>query len=69
MTTFWNTAFTKRSYECTEIVAIKADELPKGYDAKVWKPNGIEVRETAGGIIRLDIIHQNGQRFERYGYL
>lgn len=32
MQTFWNTRFTKRDYEATNVVAIKADRLPVGYD-------------------------------------
>ena len=68
MQTYWNTKFTKRDYEATNIVAIKADRLPRGYDPAIWKPNGIEVRECIE-LIRLDITHENGECFERYGYL
>lgn len=68
MTTFWNTKFTKRNYECTTVVAIKADELPKSYDPAVWKSNGMEVAEGIE-LKRLEIAYQNGERFEKYGYL
>jgi hypothetical protein len=68
MTTFWNTKFTKRDYECTNIVAIKAEKLPKGYDPEIWKANGMEVREGIE-LMRNDITHQGGERHERYGYL
>lgn len=68
MTTYWNTKFTKRNPECTTIVAIKANKLPKDYSADVWKPNGIEVKEGIE-LKRIDIIHQNGERIERFGYL
>lgn len=69
MQTYWNTAFTKRDYECTNIVAIKADQLPKGYDPKVWKVNGYKAQPTMGGLMHIDSITQNGERFERWGYL
>lgn len=73
MTTYWNTKFTKRDYECTNIVAIKADRLPQDYDEAVWKANGMEVspgielqylgaryqRDAAGTTLRV----------EEYGYL
>lgn len=68
MATYWNTKFTRRDPECTTIVAIKAERLPKGYDPAIWKPNGIEVVEGID-LRRLGIIHQNGERFEQYGYL
>jgi hypothetical protein len=68
MTTFWNTKFTKRDYECTNIVAIKADTLPKGYDANVWKANGQEVKPGIA-LQYLGAVYQNGERFEQYGYL
>lgn len=69
MTTFWNTNFKKRDYECTNIVAIKAEKLPKGYDPTIWKPNGFDVAPTVGGLMQIDAITQNGERFERWGYL
>ncbi len=69
MQTFWNTKFTKRDYECTNIVAIKAKRLPNGYDPAIWKGNGHEVKETVGGLMQIDAIYQNGERFERWGYL
>lgn len=68
MTTYWNTKFTKRDPECTTVVAIKADKLPRGYDATIWKPNGMDVREGIE-VQRLEIRHQNGERFEIFGYL
>ena len=68
MKTYWNTAFKQRDYECTNIVAIKADKLPKGYDPAIWKQNGYEVQ--AGIELRyLGAILSNGERFEQYGYL
>lgn len=68
MTTYWNTKFTKRDPECTNIVAIKGESLPSGYDPAIWKPNGMEVQEGIE-LMKIDAIYQNGQRFERYGYL
>lgn len=68
MQTFWNTKYTKRNYECTNIVAIKAEQLPKGYDTTIWKANGLDVR-TGIELQYLGAIYQNGERFEQYGYL
>ncbi len=68
MTTFWNTNFKRRDYETSNLVAIKADTLPKGFDPEVWKANGKAVKET-NGMMRLCIRHQNGTRFEEFGYL
>jgi hypothetical protein len=68
MRTFWNTKFTKRDPECTTIVAIKAEVLPKRYDAAIWKANGQEVK--AGIELQyLGATYENGQRYELYGYL
>jgi hypothetical protein len=69
MATFWNTKFTKRDYECTTVVAIKAEALPKGCDPTIWKRNGHDAIPTTGGLQHLDTITQGGQRFERWGYL
>lgn len=68
MTTYWNTKFTKRNYECTNIVAIKAETLPKGYDPAIWKANGMEVKPGIE-LQYLGATYQNGERFEQYGYL
>lgn len=68
MKTFWNTAFRKRDYECTQIIAIKSERLPKGYDPAIWKSNGMEVREGIE-LRRIGIVHQCGESFEQYGYL
>ena len=68
MTTYWNTKFTKRNYECTNIVAIKAEKLPKGYDPEIWKANGFDAKPGIE-LQYLGAIHQNGERFEQYGYL
>lgn len=68
MKTYWNTKFTKRDPECTTIVAVKADKLPKGYDPAIWRENGQEV--NAGIQLQyLGATYQNGERFEQYGYL
>lgn len=66
MKTFWNTRFTKRDPECTNIVAIKGDRLPKGYDPEMWKDDN---REAPRGMMHLGTIHANGERFEQWGYL
>lgn len=68
MKTFWNTSFKKRDYECTNIVAIRAIELPKGYDPNVWKQNGYDVKSSME-LQQIDIVYQSNERFERYGYL
>ena len=68
MTTYWNTKFTKRDPECTNIVAIKAETLPKGYDPAVWKANGMNVKPGIE-LQYLCAIYQNGERVEQYGYL
>lgn len=68
MITYWNTKFTKRDYECTNIVAIKAEKLPKGYDPAIWKANRIDAKPGIE-LQFLGVIYQNGERFEQYGYL
>lgn len=73
MKTYWNTKFTKRDYECTNIVAIKAEKLPKGYDPEIWKATGPEARAVTKKVCTtfdyLGTVYQNGERFEQYGYL
>lgn len=68
MNTYWNTAWTKRDYECTNIVAIKADQLPKGYDPNVWKDSACKASSLTN-LMHIGSITQNGQRFEQWGYL
>jgi hypothetical protein len=68
MKTFWNTKIKKRDPECTNVIAVKGHRLPDGYDAAIWQENGEQVKETMA-ISRLEAIYQNGERFEKYGYL
>lgn len=68
MKTFRNALFSPktRNYECTNIVVIRAERLPKDYDPAVW----LETDESATrGFTYLGAIHQNGERHEQYGYL
>lgn len=68
MKTFWNTQFRQRDPECSTIVAIKANVLPKTFDPEIWRPNGLEVREGIE-LRRLGIFYANKERYEIYGYL
>ena len=69
MQTFWNTRFTKRDYEATNIVAIKADRLPVGYDPTIWRADADISARLRSPVQQIDIIHQNGECFTRLGYL
>ena len=67
MKTYRNSRFTKRDYECTNIVAIVADRLPQGYDPAIWREADDSVLK---GLMQLDLLSdKDGLSFRRYGYL
>lgn len=68
MKTFWNSKF-KRDYECTCILAVKADELPADYDPAVWREDAKPAKPLGPSFMRLSIIHESGKSYEIYGYL
>lgn len=65
MTTFVAQNF-KRNYECTNIVAIVAETLPKRFSTDVFKA---EEDADLKGLAYLGAEYQNGERCELYGYL
>lgn len=72
MATFWNTEFTTRDYECSNVIAIVADKLPEGYDPTIWTEEGnARVRRQASSISYQMLFAEtrDGQRFEAWGFL
>ncbi len=66
MAIFKNKHFVKRDYECTNVVAVVADNLPARFNAAQW----IATDESAlAGLTALGTEHSNGERFELYGFL
>lgn len=66
MKTYRNARFTKRDYECTNIVAIVAEKLPIRFQGGDW----VEADASATkGLTFLGAEYSNGERFELYGYL
>lgn len=61
MATFKNKNFTKRNYECTNVVACVADEAPVTPDNR-WQP---AAESTLNGLEQLYV--QAGVRY--YGYM
>lgn len=66
MKTYRNKHFTKRDYECTNIVAIRSERLPNSLRHDDWEEADVSIVK---GLTRIDIIYDSGQRYERYGYL
>lgn len=52
MKTFWNTKFTKRNYECTNIVACVATEAPAAHwqECDAGKISGLMQIEIVRGV-------------------
>lgn len=66
MKTYRNKHFTKRDYECTNVVAIVAESVPKRLNPADWIEADASVLK---GLTKLDIVYENSERYERYGYL
>jgi len=56
----------KRNYECTNVVAIVADELPARFSPDVFKRDDAA---DLSNLTKLYVQYENGQRCEVFGYL
>lgn len=66
MAVYRNRYFTKRDYECTNVVACEADERPQTPDDRWVSTTG---RLQLEGLDHLYTETQNGKTVRYYGYL